>query len=643
MENGAFMKTPVWFIPLSDTLGKVLAHGATPDSARLTRYELAAILFTLQLSKPLKRPLPSPLEMERRFAAILGVPTDQLRAALAEAYDQAAFVAGLAQAIELRIGLVDKKAISEHTFIQPDGNWDFGFANRYRENYGAVRHEHVRPGGAVVRLSDHQLRLIHNIRANLEDSIETQAHAGTGKTFVLDEVMALMPDRRFIFMADAEPKLKAIRARFSREKMHTATFKRLAETLLSRGNELLQNKMEAESRLPLSYSQLAQQVGLSPIGNRSSSQVAALCWSMIFKFCMTKDRIISTRHIPMDQIRWLSMADQALIATVAGKLWNQLTQLDLNAPSLPARGYHRIKQMSLENLHIPEKFDTVLIDESHDLSAPMVEVLDRSPQTVISLGDQFQNLEGQYVQHNAIIRHREMATSLRAGPALVDYINPLLEIFPGAATSPFMADKAKEMAVTYYSADAFPPKPAIILVADNWGIFDWLLRSRQMGASAAVIDWNVDVELFLENCLNLFMNNSKPSHGAIARYRSWDHLHEDMKWNPAFLRVEQWLGLVGIKIGVSGLYKRASHAEFANNLPLRPLLATVFAVKNFEFKRMAISEDLYYAPDLLGKRRLSKKLALLYTAITRASAEVYFPDTHQVWMDEITRAAARLK
>ncbi|WP_223532821.1 MULTISPECIES: hypothetical protein [Pseudomonas] len=640
--NTTLMKIPTWFIPLSETLSTALTRGAAPDIARLSRYEVAAILYVLQLSKPIKSPVRS-IEMERKFAGFLGLHSDQLRSALADAYDQTAFIAGLAQAAELGIGLVDKETIIKHPFIRPEGSWDFDFAKRYMAVYGAVRHEHVRPGGAVIRLSDHQLRLIHNIRANQKDSIEAQAHAGTGKTFVLDEIMALMPKRRFIFLADVEPKLKAVRARFSQEKVRTSTFKSLAELLLSKGDRFLQNKMVAESRLSLSYSELAERVGLSPIGNRSASQVAALCWSVIFKFCMSKDLCITSRHIPQDQTRWLSPIDQEIVAAAAAKLWYKMTQLDLEAPSLPVRGYHRIKQMSLGGLYVPDGIDTVLIDESHDLTAPMVELLDKSPQTVISLGDQFQNLEGRYVPHKAMIRHREMATSLRAGPALVGYINPLIEIFPGASALPFTADRAKEMVVEEYPADSFPPESTVILVADDWGVFDWLVRSREMGQGAAVVDWNNNFELFLDDCLNLFMSNEKPRHGAIARYRTWDQLHEEMKWNNAFLRVEQWLGSVGIKFGVSGLYKCAELAEFANHTPVRPLLATVFTAKNFEFSRMAISEDLYYSPDLHGKRLLSKKLALLYTAITRASGKVYFPDTHHEWMGCITRAAGMLK
>ncbi|WP_421523377.1 hypothetical protein [Pseudomonas yamanorum] len=637
------MTIPTWFIPLSETLSASLACGAIPDSVRLTRYEVAAILYILQLSRPLKPPVRSSIEMERKFAAFLGVPTDQLRSALADAYDKTAFIAGLAQAKELGIGLVDKETVAKHEFIRPEGSWDFDFAKRYLEKYGAIKFEYVRPSGVVTKLSDHQLRLIHNIRANQQDSIEAQAHAGTGKTFVLDEIVAMMPDRKFIFLADVDLKLNVIRARFSRERVETSTFRDLAQRLLSKGNKKLQNKMFNESRLNWSYSELAERVGFSSIGNLSASQAATLCWAVVYKFCMSKDLYVSSRHIPRPYLRWLQLTDQEVVASAAAKLWYKLTQLELEAPSIPVRGYHRIKQIALAGFCIPEAYDTVLVDEGHDLTAPMVELLDRSPQTVISLGDQYQNLEGRYIPHHAMIRHREMATSLRAGLSLVGYINPLLEIFPGGSAQPFLADKVKETVVEEYPANSFPPEPTVILVSDDWGSFDWLVRSREMNQGAALVDWDNKFELFLEDCLDLFIHNEKPKHGAIARYRTWEQLREDMKWNDAFLRVEKWIGTVGVKFGVSGLYKKAHTDELVSKTLARPLLATVFAVKNYEFSRMAISEDLYYSPEIKGRNMLSKKLALLYTAITRSSGKIYFPDTNREWFSIISKAANIIK
>ncbi len=37
-------------------------------------------------------------------------------------------------------------------------------------------------------------------------------------------------------------------------------------------------------------------------------------------------------------------------------------------------------------LNIPASYQAVIIDEGHDLISPLVEILDRSPQVVITLG-----------------------------------------------------------------------------------------------------------------------------------------------------------------------------------------------------------------------------------------------------------------
>ncbi|PCD01309.1 hypothetical protein CO192_01425 [Halopseudomonas pelagia] len=549
----------------------------------------------------------------------------------------------LAQLSELGIGIVDNESISRHSFVRSDGCWNFDFAELYRRKNSALNHQLVRPSGVTTKLSDHQIRLINNIQANQEDSIEAQAYAGTGKTFVLDEIMARMPDRKFIFLADVEPKLRAIRDRFPKERLKTSTFKRLAESLLSNGSRALQIRMVEASRLTLSYSGLAERASLSGIGSQSATQVAAICWAAIFKFCMSKDPQITLDHIPLLPAQGYSNYEKQILIAAATTLWVKLSHWDLEAPLLPIRGYHRIKQASLAQLYIPESIDTILIDEAHDLTAPMVEILDRSPQTVISLGDQLQNLEGSYIPHNALVRHRDMSISLRAGQPLVHHINQIIELFPAAPSDPFVADKEKEMIVAEYPANSFPPEHTVILVADDWGLFDWLIRSRHMNQSVAVVDWDSSFERFLESCLNLYLRDEKPISGPITHYKTWGQLRDQMMWNDAFVRVEQWLGTVGARYGVSGLYKCAHIGELSNKRLARSLIATVFTVKNFEFSRLTISEDLYYAPDLRGKKLMSKKLALLYTAMTRASGKLYIPESHREWTSYIRRESSFLK
>ncbi|WP_455922892.1 hypothetical protein [Pseudomonas putida] len=628
------MKTATWYLPLSEPLAESLRQDAPLDVATLCRYQTAAILYLLHLPKLPPKPADA---MQQAFARLLAHPTATLKTFLAEGYETAAFNQGLSHAQAIHIELMDPTTLERQAYINHQGSWDFEFAQRHRLARSPLQHTYERPGGVIIRLSDHQLRLVHNIRANLEDSIEAQAHAGTGKTFVLEQVLELMPKGQCLFLANVDPKLVAVRKRFG-DQVTTSTFKQLAEHLLAGGNQLLKARMLAASRLPLHYAALAEQTGLGAIGRRNAAQVAALCWRIIAKFCETPDTRISLDHLPTEQAVWIAPAERQLLALMAEKLWFRLKTLNIDAPMLPIRGYHRIKQVALQGLFVPETLRTIIIDEGQDLSPAMVDFLNRSPQSVITLGDQFQNLDGRYVAHHASIRHREMAVSLRCGLSLVDYVNDLIELYPQADTLPFTADKTRQTVVTRYRADAFPDEPCVILVADEWGLFDWLIRSRDQGRGAAVIDWDHSLEAFMEACLNLCLYDQPAPHGPIARYSTWAQLRDVMAWNEAFKRVEHWLQTVGQRYGVSGLYRHAQLAEFASAAPQRPLLAKVYTAKNFELPHMALSEDLYYFAHLKGRRALSKKLATLYTAITRACGKVHFPDTHQERMAHLRAA-----
>lgn len=628
------MKLCHWYLPLSRESTDTLACCAVLEPQDFSHFETAAILYLHQLPR-LSLKSSSPLELERAFAGLLNYTPEKLASVLSQNYNQNSLKSGLDLMPSLGIGLMSQETIRRQPFLRQDNSWDFDYAQKHNKTESAITHKYMRPNGSIARLSDPQLRLIETIRANQKDSIETQALAGTGKTFVLGEILTIMESYKCLFIADTDAKLQAVRSRFPKKAIATMTFKQIAEKALSRGNRQLENSLINASRLPLSYPNIAEQLELTTIGNRSHAQVAALCWAMVFRFCNTDSRLVTTKHIPKDQIKWLTPLEQEAAAAAANKLWTRINLFEIEAQALPVRGYHRLKQMALFGLHIPDNFQTVIIDEGHDLTAPMVSILDRSPQTVITLGDQFQNLGGSYVTHKATIRHREMSTSLRAGPELSDYINPLIEAYPESLAQPFSADRSKETLIQPYAANEFPPEPSVIIAADEWGLFDWLIKNRQQKMGAAVLDWDMSFERFPQECLDLFLHNKKPAHGAIARFKSWENLHSAMKWNHAFIRVEKWLESIGRIYGASSLYQRAELTEILKGAPSRPLLATVFTTKNFELPRITISEDLYYFSDLSSKRDLSKKLATLYTAITRAREKIYIPETHQDWIKHI--------
>ncbi|UGX03272.1 hypothetical protein [Pseudomonas aeruginosa] len=625
------MSLPIWYLPLSEEFGKALESGVSLDSEKPCRYEMAAILYLLQLPKLVTR-LVAPLEMERSFARLLTHPSDLLASVLTESYSRDGFSSGLLIAPSVGIGLIDQKAVTMREYVHSDGSWNFDFARTYGRPSRATKHDHIRPDGKLIRLSDPQHRLIETIRANPEDSIETQAYAGSGKTFVLKEIGSILHDKKCLFLADVESKLWPVQKQFSKEKIHALTFHKLASLLLSRGNPFLEERIKAAANRRISDESVAERLNVSSVGGLNGQQIVRALRPAINKFCLSSDTVISVRHLPSPLLASVSPAQQQLLVAIAHQLWSAMIDLDRQDLAIRVTGWHRLKQIALMGLNIPASYQAVIIDEGHDLISPLVEILDRSPQVVITLGDQFQNLQGRYISHAAKIRHREMTLSLRAGPQIADYLNPLIDVFPDTRVEPFIGNAEKETLTAEYRAEQFPPEPSAILVADEWGVFDWLIRNRHLGAGAAVAH-SVDLGTFLEDCLSLYTGLASPQHVKLAAYRSWGELRAGMTWNHAFLRVEDWLEKVGTKFGVSGLHHGAKLDELGGGIPSRHLIVTVAAAKNFELPRVAISEDLYYFDDLRGKREMSRKLALLYTAITRCSGKIFFPSTHHDWIN----------
>ncbi|APQ10693.1 hypothetical protein BJP27_03930 [Pseudomonas oryzihabitans] len=621
---------PIWYLPISEELCKKLIDGLLLSTEAVSRYEMAAIIYLLQLPKLVDQSA-KPVEMERAFSRLLAHPNDLLASVLKDSYKKDRFSTGVLIAPKVGVGFLDQDVVVSRKYVHSDGSWNFDFARVYGRSSRAIKYEHIRPGGKIVRLSDPQNRLIETIRANPEDSIETQAYAGSGKTFILKEMASIYKGKRCLFLADVESKLWSVRNQFSQQKISTLTFFALAKIILSRGNTKLGDRIAAAANRRFSAESVAERLNISSVGPLGSAQVVNVLRSVIYRFCLSNDIKVLARHLPGPLVLSLSLAQQLILVELADRLWSAIIDLERQDLAIPVTGWHRLKQIALLGLPIPSSHQVVIIDEGHDLIAPLVEILDRSPQVVITLGDQFQNLQGRYVAHAANIRHRAMTLSLRAGPQIAEYLNPLIDAFPDARVEPFIGNFEKETLTAEYKAEEFPPEPSAVLVADEWGVFDWLIRSRYQGAGAAVVS-SVDLGTFLEDCLSLYTGLGAPQHHKLAGYRSWRELRDAMAWNHAFLRVEEWLGRTGTKFGVSGLYIGAKLDEIGRGIPSRHLLLTVASAKNFELPRVALSEDLYYFDSLRTKQEKSRKIALLYTAVTRCSGKIFFPSTHHDWI-----------
>src|SRR5690606_31263847 len=134
------------------------------------------------------------------------------------------------------------------------------------------------------------------------------------------------------------------------------------------------------------------------------------------------------------------------------------------------------KFLSLTDLAIPEYLTHILVDEAHDLTPPMLQILDRSPQAIITLGDRFQRLTGVTPDRSQRIRRSEINLTVRAGRDIEPVLNPLIETHPAGFSMPLVGSAHLQTRIRYYSRPGLPTTPTTILTGDNWSLFEWYQR-----------------------------------------------------------------------------------------------------------------------------------------------------------------------
>ncbi|MBD1601902.1 AAA family ATPase [Pseudomonas typographi] len=618
------MTAPAWYLPLSDALATALAQGAALAEQRLSRCETAAVLF-LQHLPTLNLQRPAPLMLQRHFAGLLRQPPSQLERTLAVFFDAGAFGHGLMVSGGCAIGLMDQASVDRQAYLLADGSWDFDYAARFAERETPLRHTFTSPTGVRVRVSDHQNRLLQTLQANPGDSVQAQAHAGTGKTHLLAAILDHLGAGRCLFLADTEAKLAPIRRRFPQAA--TSTFLALAAASVERSLGWAFAPYRSRPEYSMTTADVAQALALPEVYPYSPAQVAAICRGTVVKFCASSHGLLDLAHIPK-AYQWLEEPARLLLVHHARRLWDALFQPPQAGVTLPIRSAHWIKRMALAREVIDERYSHVLIDEGHDLTAPMVQILDRSPQAVITLGDRYQNLAGVTVSHAATIRHRDMRLSLRAGTALQDLVNPLIDAYPGSLDLPFEGDRTRHTQVCPYPALGIPQRPTLILVKDHWGLWQWVTRLAHAGIHCQVVASGPDELLSLvPDAGRLFRSDVRSNRPELARYRSWDQLRRAKAADPSFARIEQWLAGQHDHRHLKPWYSLLAPAQLASSEGYR--VALVRDVRNFEFPSLALADDLYAGGPLHSDRELPRQLALLYTAMTRVRDELFLPANHE--------------
>lgn len=543
--------------------------------------------------------------------------------------------AGYALLPSFKIALLSDEAIERRDYLSHSGQYDLGFQNRYSESL-TDRLIKTRIGTRQGFLNAEQSRVYREFEAQQNEHSHIQGYAGTGKTSLIKSLLTLFGNSKacVLVLVARQIQLSAMRAEFKNTPhVHIATFIDLANMLMPEDHTSAasQNmRINRGARATMSDDAVVLQLGVRASGNHSALQLVQAIRSTVFRFCQSVDTSVMEKHIPAAQATSFDASTLALVHHFACKLWQTLLLPPTKDFKPPIKGYHKIKWAALHGRTIPVRYTHVMLDECHDLPPTVLQILARSPQARSTLGDDYQNLSGQTVHQTSCVRIREMVHSVRSGPAVENIVNKIIMAHPSSMKAEFKGNTLSTLKVDIYQKPAIPDTPALILVNDNWGLFEWVQRLASQNINIQLKSSHADLNRFVQDCFELKNGGDCARHGELFRFKSWDTLADVYQHRAGFRRFNQLLEKGYEQKNWDQTYKRLLSAPDSRSY----VISQIENVRNLEFDSVMLTPDIFESADRMSKAAFS---ASIYVCVTRARRQLLAPETLYQWVERISQ------
>ena len=636
------------YLPISASTVASLADDPQAVIDTLSTPELAAALVLLKL--PQSR-LSGPDKIEKLLATAIDAANDSigqvqfnpLRDVLLRDLDTALLELMLSQLDVLSLALMEDEEVRGRKYLTVHGGWDHQYRFRTRAD-DPVIHERASATERSIKLTDPQLRIVDCLLLNEAQPLHVQGYAGTGKTHLLASIVEMLgyPNMPLV-LCQTQQQIRAIKQRIPHTQARFLTFQMLALEALDQLERLepyqydyyrpSQHRMSGTAQV--SDSILATHLGFQPISKLSPASVANLCRRMIMSFCNGPASAITEVTIPPGFN--LTRTERIVLVEYAISLWREILNPQIGI-EIPIRAYHLIKLMALKGYGIPEEYTHIIVDESHDLSVPMIQVLERSQQAFITLGDDLQSLSGYVKRHSGTIRHREIGQAVRAGVEMESVLSPLIDAHPLSPAVAYQGNRSVGTLINHYDNLKMPSTPTTVLVKDLWGLFEWFLRmSPEEGAYGFELLGNRSHFFgFAMDLIQLYNSGRRPRHGLLFRYGSWEKLYaaETAAGNKSFERIARRL-----EKGLAPEYFEELFKRTGTDTTSGYRLALVNEVRNLEFDSVMLAPDLMPKPEAMSEADRGRLLSVIYTGASRARHEVIVPGYLADWVSDLKRLA----
>jgi hypothetical protein len=627
------------FLPISqqqlssvlDANVKVEESLATLDRPQFASLVLLQSLTTLPIDQASRAEFLLSRALDALNAQAADVGVAELRRMMASALDRERITAGHSLLDDYGIALLEHELVGWRSYLNEHGGWDQTFCDRHRQRLRERLQRIALPSGEGRLLTSQQSGVYRTVLAQSDDHLHVQGYAGSGKSLLIHVLLDLLrkEERRVLVLAERSRQLRALMAGTEGlGQVDGLTFGQLAAVitppdLISKAQR--GKYYENDSRNPMSDDEMVRHLGVHAVGGCSALQIVRLARKTVARFCLTADAEIGEQHLS-DEVD--DPVVRQLVLHHSSELWAATVAPGAGDFRPPMRAAHRIKLAALQQWRIPGKYSHVLLDESHDLSKPILQILDVSPQPAISFGDEYQSLRRRAHSRANTIRRCVITHSVRSAKAIEAIANPIIHAHPGETKDAFMGHRKFRAEVFYYSAPEIPARPTAILVKDFWELFDWAQRLASRGLTIRPLSDFAGLGQWVEDCMELYSHGVRPRHGALFRYHSWDDVRGAFGQHRSFRRMDEFLQ--------AGTQREHWHQITQH---VAPRATDGYAVGQIEDVRNLEFPDVMLAPKVVGDlwsaefNVRTEATSSVYVAVTRAQHRLLVPTSLRDWIE----------
>lgn len=633
------------YLPLTDaTLANFLQTEAAFKTllATLSAEEMAALLLLQRLPELVHKAKSDGTllhDAERFLANFLQTygsePLYVLQQAISVLLDSQLLNAGKALLGQYPLRLMTAEQLQTKAYLTLEGQWDWDFKYNAHIDFAPSRLLNKYTHHAS-KVSTEEERILNTILADLDEPIDVQGYAGSGKTWLISRLVEVLDKEKTAFLALTWNQVTALISRIPGAQGDT--FAGIAEQLLSINliGPVRHIKRRYKKKYIITDEKLADYLHCYEIGNHKRAYIANRAWSTVAQFCYSSDAVITLEHVRKVFSSPL-ISQQALLLTLAKQLWD-LICIPRDGIYLPLRDYHLVKALALTGMGLPSRYTHIVVDETHNLPLPVLQILEQSPQPVFTFGDYYQALEGLHKPYGGVstLRKKTLAYSVRAGANLEGMYNKILQKHPIAPEIEFAGNKTKVTKLIYYNKFTVPDNYCAILVRSIWSILAIIQKLHKQAARYHIMESaKHELKWLVNDAIAFYQTGHRPRHYDFAYATSWqDFVAKNNRQEPILLWVDK---LFSAGFEFAHLELMLEHSIVLSSGETYPpnayIIGRVRDCRNFEFDRVLLLDDTVKQAEFMHEDN-AKLVSHIYTGMSRAKHELYLPESLGDWFSE---------